>query len=746
MKEKNRDFANAMAKTKRKQLAALAALKVTSPGSSRKSAEDPQDGLYPALNERPIDNRSGSPEIRQQRIIFWIPPLEPSPRLVNSRNFRISGTPRKRRLSSVNDEEKSSSDGEDGHVYKKYAKIILKLDSWNSNKNVDATHPIDVPPLDSPPVYAEKAYQRRKPHSRTQSKGRVLSLLTDNGNHYASTSLPANKNSETVDVDHSRSDGENPAGDREPSSQYSRRSGLRARKTALHGDLVSFEPGSQQVRPDQGGTTSRRKSVINSPRKLVSASQKDGDAHLEKTQEVASLIYRRQKTKSLKDTVPQLTPTSGRLDEGQRKLRSAEKLRMDPEAGLSAQVSELNRTSKEATRNTTAPTEPTSDDVELAAHADSPGSRKRVMSLDRPSSKTNNFSSRGGKLKSQRRASGGLLSLQKPVARIRKKALARRASMALVQKLAALDDYRLDSAVPVAAIDPVWNRVVAPSIDEPNELHNGSDVVTSSNNAALNSRSRRVSFQGRQAGTTLEELKRVNLGSDARRGTPTPKAKSTSQSRVKTSLSHQNGDDGRNHSGGAHQNGGRGQSQLKTNGSTSLRHQNGDTGHNQLGIKYGEGSTSLRHESGDNGHISRVKSGGATTSLQHESGDNGHIGRHRNGDNADVGTNPLRARSSLQHHKGRFEFIRQQMKVQSRQKPRRSHEDVAAMVRSKLDEVGGLTEWLIGGGLGVFVDLFQEQKIEEGDLPRLTMSSLKEIGVQAVGPRRKLIWMIEHLL
>lgn len=44
------------------------------------------------------------------------------------------------------------------------------------------------------------------------------------------------------------------------------------------------------------------------------------------------------------------------------------------------------------------------------------------------------------------------------------------------------------------------------------------------------------------------------------------------------------------------------------------------------------------------------------------------------------------------------------------------------------------------------MDLFQEQKIEEGDLPRLTMSSLKEIGVQAVGPRRKLIWMIEHLL
>lgn len=73
--------------------------------------------------------------------------------------------------------------------------------------------------------------------------------------------------------------------------------------------------------------------------------------------------------------------------------------------------------------------------------------------------------------------------------------------------------------------------------------------------------------------------------------------------------------------------------------------------------------------------------------------------------------------------------------------------DLAAVIRSKLEEVGGLTEWLISGGLGVFVDLFQERKVQERDLLHLTMGSLKEIsGVQAVGPRRKLIWMIEHLL
>jgi hypothetical protein len=118
-----------MVKTKRKQLAALAALKVTSPESSRKPTEEHQDddGLHPALNEGPSDKSSGSLEIRQQRIIFWIPPLDPSPRLVNSRSFRISGTPSRKRklLSSVNEEEKTSSDAEDGHVYKKYAKVII---------------------------------------------------------------------------------------------------------------------------------------------------------------------------------------------------------------------------------------------------------------------------------------------------------------------------------------------------------------------------------------------------------------------------------------------------------------------------------------------------------------------------------------------------------------------------------------------------------------------------------------------
>ena len=113
-----------MAKTKRKQLAALAALNVTSPESPRKSIVEHQNGHCPAFNEELYDKSSASFEVRQQRIIIWIPSSDPTPRLVNSRSFRVSGTPsRKRKRSIDNGEEKNSSDGEDGHVYKKYAKV-----------------------------------------------------------------------------------------------------------------------------------------------------------------------------------------------------------------------------------------------------------------------------------------------------------------------------------------------------------------------------------------------------------------------------------------------------------------------------------------------------------------------------------------------------------------------------------------------------------------------------------------------
>ncbi len=68
-----------------------------------------------------------------------------------------------------------------------------------------------------------------------------------------------------------------------------------------------------------------------------------------------------------------------------------------------------------------------------------------------------------------------------------------------------------------------------------------------------------------------------------------------------------------------------------------------------------------------------------------------------------------------------------------------------AIVKAKLEEVGGLTDWLVQHGLGVFVGLFEERDIDEEALVQLTMEALKEMGVYAVGPRRKLIWAIQNL-
>lgn len=76
----------------------------------------------------------------------------------------------------------------------------------------------------------------------------------------------------------------------------------------------------------------------------------------------------------------------------------------------------------------------------------------------------------------------------------------------------------------------------------------------------------------------------------------------------------------------------------------------------------------------------------------------------------------------------------------------RTHEESIAKIKEKLEEAGGLTDWLVESGLGVFVGLFEERKIDEAALLQLTMDSLKEMGVQAVGPRRKLMWVIQHLL
>lgn len=106
-----------MAKTKRKRLAALGALKLT-PSESLRSTLPHQDEHCP-------DKNSASLEVRQQRIVFWIP-SDPSPRLVNPKSFRIGGTPSTEPQRSTNIKEKfTPSDHEEANIYPNNAKVTV---------------------------------------------------------------------------------------------------------------------------------------------------------------------------------------------------------------------------------------------------------------------------------------------------------------------------------------------------------------------------------------------------------------------------------------------------------------------------------------------------------------------------------------------------------------------------------------------------------------------------------------------
>ena len=56
-----------------------------------------------------------------------------------------------------------------------------------------------------------------------------------------------------------------------------------------------------------------------------------------------------------------------------------------------------------------------------------------------------------------------------------------------------------------------------------------------------------------------------------------------------------------------------------------------------------------------------------------------------------------------------------------------------------------ISEWLRGLGLGQYADRFRENRIDAEVLPQLTTDDLRELGVVAVGDRRKLLTAIEEL-
>ncbi|KAH7651899.1 Sterile alpha motif domain-containing protein [Dioscorea alata] len=69
----------------------------------------------------------------------------------------------------------------------------------------------------------------------------------------------------------------------------------------------------------------------------------------------------------------------------------------------------------------------------------------------------------------------------------------------------------------------------------------------------------------------------------------------------------------------------------------------------------------------------------------------------------------------------------------------------ASNFEKKIRRLGGLRKWLVSQGLTRFSTVFDKEKFSLYQLVTLTMSKLKEIGVDAVGPRRKLIHAIDSL-
>lgn len=67
----------------------------------------------------------------------------------------------------------------------------------------------------------------------------------------------------------------------------------------------------------------------------------------------------------------------------------------------------------------------------------------------------------------------------------------------------------------------------------------------------------------------------------------------------------------------------------------------------------------------------------------------------------------------------------------------------ASNLERKLERAGGLSKWLTSLGLGQFVRIFQGKRLNKYQLVNLTMKKLKDMGANAVGPRRKLIHAID---
>lgn len=69
----------------------------------------------------------------------------------------------------------------------------------------------------------------------------------------------------------------------------------------------------------------------------------------------------------------------------------------------------------------------------------------------------------------------------------------------------------------------------------------------------------------------------------------------------------------------------------------------------------------------------------------------------------------------------------------------------ASILEKKLQRSGGLSRWLASMGLARFVRIFQRKNVGKFQLANLSMKKLKDMGANAVGPRRKLMHAIDCL-
>ncbi|XP_077213587.1 uncharacterized protein LOC143848518 [Tasmannia lanceolata] len=74
-----------------------------------------------------------------------------------------------------------------------------------------------------------------------------------------------------------------------------------------------------------------------------------------------------------------------------------------------------------------------------------------------------------------------------------------------------------------------------------------------------------------------------------------------------------------------------------------------------------------------------------------------------------------------------------------------NHQLRASNLDRKLKRAGGLSRWLVSQGLGNFIHMFQRENVDKLQLLNMTMGKLKDMGADAVGPRRKLIHAIDRL-